>query len=72
MIPLILSLLSFTAWKDEVLCFDNGYCCPRVVNLGDWDPRPAAKDWNTDPFSGPWLPDKPSKVWAFPNHSLRE
>lgn len=32
------------AWKRETLCWGD-YCGPRVVNLGDWDPRPADKDW---------------------------
>lgn len=49
MIHLLLALAAINqpiAWKDEVLCRrDSGHCGPRVVNLGSWDPTPAAKDW---------------------------
>lgn len=52
MIALLLALVvvapqsrpSLEQWKNETLCWGD-YCGPRVVNLGDWDPRPADKDW---------------------------
>ena len=28
-------------------------CKPVVVNLGPWDPRPAPKDWPTEPYMAP-------------------
>lgn len=35
-------------WESETLCWDvtdPSTCRPRVVKLGEWDPRPADKDW---------------------------
>jgi len=51
MIFLLLALLTkqpAPRWEDEVLCWDSGVCQRRVVNLGDFDPRPAT--WDTTPF----------------------
>ena len=64
MIALLLALLHSPSpalrWEDEVLCWsDSGYCTRRVVNLGDWDPAPAAKDWPSNvPLNAPkpWSP----------------
>lgn len=52
MIALLLALvvLKPVRWQDETLCWDSGVCQQRVVNLGDFDPRPAPKDWDTTPF----------------------
>lgn len=56
MITLLLALavlespaLEQKRWELEQLCWDRSdarTCRPRVVNLGEWDPRPADKDWS--------------------------
>ncbi len=33
-------------WKDELLCWDSGYCQKRVVVLGTWDPTPDKSTWD--------------------------
>jgi hypothetical protein len=48
-IALLLSLTLLTpqqAWERETVCW-RGSCHPRVVCLGEWDPRPAEADWPT-------------------------
>ncbi len=41
------------AWEDEILCWSDGPCGPRVVNLGEWMPRPAEKDWPKSAYPAP-------------------
>lgn len=53
MIGILLALIAVAPtrpdpWAEELLCWDSGYCQPRVVNLGEWDPRPL--DWDVTPF----------------------
>lgn len=38
-------------WEGETLCWSNGYCTPRVVNLGAWDPIP--NNYRPEPYKGP-------------------
>lgn len=61
MVFLLLALLTSKPprWEDEMLCWTPETCRPRVVNLGDWDPAPAPKDWPSNvPLNAPkpWSP----------------
>ncbi len=62
MIPLLLFLLTASdqkQWEQEILCWPDGPCRPRVVNLGTWEPRPAEKDWPESVYLEPRKADVP-------------
>ena len=54
-------------WEREILCWpDTGYCGPRVVNLGSWDPTPAYKDWPNTPTLNAPKPWRVNETWEVP------